>query len=102
MSDENISNVIPITFEGPLTESDKATLREFKNSEVFRLVRKLCAHHYALIGDRMTTVRDTEGLHHAQGQLLAVKNIYCLLLFNATHDPKQVEIGRKASKLPIS
>lgn len=73
-----------ITNEGPLTEEDKQALAAFRGSEVFRLARKLCSHEYHVVCELITTAQNSNDLLIAQGQLRGIKQVYALLMFNAT------------------
>ena len=87
-----------ITFEGPLSDADKSVLKQFRSSELFRVVRKLCAEQYAIVGDKMASIRTSEDLHHAQGQLLGIKAIYNMLLFHSSDLDVAGEAARKTAK----
>lgn len=72
-----------ITNEGPLKEDEVHFLKETRNTESFRIMRKLCAHEYSKLAEMMTSVEDPKSLRLIQGMMKGIKLIYSLLLANA-------------------
>lgn len=74
------SDLIPITFEGKLTNQERETLGQLKQTEPFRLLRKICAAEYAVIMDQITNCESEKSLLIAQGQLRGIKQVYNMLV----------------------
>lgn len=72
-----------ITGEGKLTEGEVNDIKNMRNSELFRIVRKLCAHEYAKLAEMMTGDLSPEQMFLARGEMRGVKRIYGILLHNA-------------------
>lgn len=72
-----------VTNEGPLQEDEVNFLKETRNTESFRIMRKLCAHEYSKLAEMMTSVEDPSSLRTCQGMMKGVKLIYSLLLSSA-------------------
>lgn len=69
-----------IAFEGRLTDAEKQTLHQLKDTEPFKLLRKLCAEQYHIITMKVTTCETERQMTLAQGQLLGVQGIYNMLM----------------------
>jgi hypothetical protein len=74
------SDLIPITFEGKLTSEERETLGGLKQTEPFRLLRKICASEYAVVCDQLPMCENERDLLVAQGQLRGIRQIYNLLV----------------------
>lgn len=82
-----------ITSEGPLNESDKKSLQDFYNSEIFRIARKLMAYEYNIVCELIVGATTPNELLIAQGQLRGIKQLYALFLNAASKPEVQKEIG---------
>ena len=72
-----------IISEGALLESEVKDLQNMRNTEFFRIMRKLCAHEYSKLAELLTGDLKQEDLQVARGMMRGIKMIYGLLLANA-------------------
>src|SRR6267142_827703 len=87
-----MNELIPITFEGKLSMEERKTLGGLKDSEPFRLLRKICAGEYAVVCDQLPIAESEKALLIAQGQLRGIRQIYNLLIglgVEAQKNPEQ-------------
>ena len=69
--------------EGALTANEVADLQNMRNTEFFRIMRKLCGHEYSKLAERMTGEFSPDDLQVARGAMRGIKLVYGLLLQNA-------------------
>lgn len=79
----------PIAFEGLLTDEEKKTLGQLRNTEPFRILRKLCAQEYAKISMQITSCSTDRDLTLAQGQLTGIMGIYNMLITMGSEEKKE-------------
>ena len=54
-----------------------------RNTEFFRVMRKMCAHEYSKLAELLTGDLDADQLQVARGMMRGIKMIYGRLLANA-------------------
>lgn len=91
--------MVPIAFEGRLTDGERETLHSMRHTELFRIARKLCASEYAIVCEQLTSPIGPNDLLVAQGQLRGIKAIYNLLMSNAASEGKSPEALQNPKKL---
>lgn len=69
--------------EGALTANEVADLQNMRNTDFFRIQRKLCAHEYSKLAEYMTSELKTEDMQMVRGMMKGIKLVYGLLLQNA-------------------
>jgi len=72
-----------IVNEGPLTEGEVKDIENMRNTELFRVVRKLCSHEYSKLAEYMSGELTPNDIQVVRGMMKGIKMVYGLLLANA-------------------